>query len=855
MTSIQNLKKAEKEFDEANEKIEKGEPIDAIDHFEKAWEHATAEVFKQDAAYKPVIIFDSLPSTYINSTATKLSGHVEDAAAYTIPNITIAVNGVPSTLNLTDGTFETTLSLNEGKNYINTTALDYFGNTGTKNTRLIVGIIPPVDTDNDGLTDNFEVFRTGTSPTLKDSDGDGISDADADPDHDGLTNLQEQNLGADPLNADTDGDGLNDGYEVNVLHTNPLSKDTDNDGLTDDSEVKLGTNPNNPDSNGNGIPDGNESYTQTLKNLTSGIEVTINGVGDVGKDIVLAKDNSSVLISRLPGVVNTVDIASSSKVNSVNLKIYYNESNLGGVPESDLKLFYYNETSNAVELVSDQGVNTAENYVWGNTNHLSIYTVASPKDWFNQWYVDWKKPEQIFKPGDRMRIKANVHNNGSASASNVQVEFRENSQNGTLINTTTIPGIAAGSSELTSVEWTVKSGTRQICVNVDPGNLIAEVSEGNNNACRDVSRVLDSDSDGLTDYEETHGMRIGFPGAYVKTDPFKADTDGDGITDGKEMGKVVYDGWNKVFYDTLATIYGWDKSLYDGYHYEYKSDPRLTDTDGDGLNDKQELELGSNPFVYDPYNLVEAGYGFTCGDFCSNNSQHQNLPYLGGWLVSGYLVFGDIRDLPSAVIKGDALNFVLTGVALVPYIGDAESTLTKIVKMAGKSDEMMLETFEMVAKDDKLRPLLIKAVDAVTGGKATTLIANGAKEEDIVNIAANRGNLKETIGVARDDVLMQTRWLEEGLTDAEAAAKGYTTGGRGWNHILEHTGDFKSKLGISSPEEIQKLVMDSINKGTMNPIPASKGGGFEYVYEIAGAKLKTIVGSNGYIVSSYPIRG
>jgi hypothetical protein len=69
-----------------------------------------------------------------------------------------------------------------------------------------------------------------------------------DPDHDGLTNLQEFQLGTDPNNPDTDGDGLIDGDEVNKYHTNPLLPDTDGDEIPDGVEVQTGTDPLNPNS-------------------------------------------------------------------------------------------------------------------------------------------------------------------------------------------------------------------------------------------------------------------------------------------------------------------------------------------------------------------------------------------------------------------------------------------------------------------------------------------------------------------------------------------------------------------------------------------------------------------------------
>jgi DNA-binding beta-propeller fold protein YncE len=65
--------------------------------------------------------------------------------------------------------------------------------------------------------------------------------ASEDPDHDGLTNLQEFQIGTDPNNPDTDGDGLTDGQEVLIYHTNPLLFSTDGTGIPDGIEVATGT--------------------------------------------------------------------------------------------------------------------------------------------------------------------------------------------------------------------------------------------------------------------------------------------------------------------------------------------------------------------------------------------------------------------------------------------------------------------------------------------------------------------------------------------------------------------------------------------------------------------------------------
>ncbi len=109
-----------------------------------------------------------------------------------------------------------------------------------------------LDFDLDGLT-NLEEFNLGTSIFLSDTDGDGLEDA------------QEGTLGSNPLLADTDNDGLLDGNEINPTSDNDgdglinlLDPDSDNDGLPDGVEVNIGLDPLRTDTNFNGIPDGSE---------------------------------------------------------------------------------------------------------------------------------------------------------------------------------------------------------------------------------------------------------------------------------------------------------------------------------------------------------------------------------------------------------------------------------------------------------------------------------------------------------------------------------------------------------------------------------------------------------------------
>ena len=109
-----------------------------------------------------------------------------------------------------------------------------------------------VDTDADGLPDDYETAF-------------GLTDPAADADNDGLSNLQEYQLGTRPDYFDTDGDLYADGFEYFTEGFDPLvpqaggtQGDLDGDGLSDFEEMMLGTNPSRIDSDCDGYTDKEE---------------------------------------------------------------------------------------------------------------------------------------------------------------------------------------------------------------------------------------------------------------------------------------------------------------------------------------------------------------------------------------------------------------------------------------------------------------------------------------------------------------------------------------------------------------------------------------------------------------------
>ena len=80
-----------------------------------------------------------------------------------------------------------------------------------------------------------------------------------DSDNDGLTDEEELVFGSDPNDSDTDDDGLSDSAERDN-GTNPRDRDSDDDGLGDEEEVRGATNPNDNDTDDDCILDGDDFF-------------------------------------------------------------------------------------------------------------------------------------------------------------------------------------------------------------------------------------------------------------------------------------------------------------------------------------------------------------------------------------------------------------------------------------------------------------------------------------------------------------------------------------------------------------------------------------------------------------------
>ena len=211
----------------------------------------------------------------------------------------------------------------------------------------------------------------------------------------------------------------------------------------------------------------------------------------------------------------------------------------------------------------------------------------------------------------------------------------------------------------------------------------------------------DSDNDGLPDGEEALDLNYRYNADKTKvivtgrflSDPSVTDTDGDGVTDQDEIGSY---GTSPVKADTDGD------GLDDYLEITNWFDPFEADADSDGRLDSQEYSEGTSPFEYDKsweeyrHDFIK---GFIKGDFIA---EPDNLAVVMGQIASCFIPFSDARDVVGNIKNGDYIMAGISALGLVPLAGDATEAVAKAGKFAlGNIDDLpkIVELGEFLEKN------------------------------------------------------------------------------------------------------------------------------------------------------------
>lgn len=253
------------------------------------------------------------------------------------------------------------------------------------------------DSDSDGLPDGFELFSLGTDPLKVDSDSNVINDGQEDFDSDGLTNLQEYNLGTDTGCVDSDSDGLTDSEEVNNYKTNPLKEDTDEDLMSDYTEVQLGLDPLKKDTDNDGVIDSEEILTTNVdidKNNSFDINtakvvpsVSITGCGDYNLELSAEDIGNNQAITDIPCIVGSpYEFIHDEDLtfDSCTLTFTLSDEVLSQNSIVDLMIVWYDESNNTLNPIQTS-YNEEKKQIFAEVEHFSIYAVMNKKTYYSSF--------------------------------------------------------------------------------------------------------------------------------------------------------------------------------------------------------------------------------------------------------------------------------------------------------------------------------------------------------------------------------------------------------------------------------------------------------------------------------------
>ncbi|MDD3071962.1 MAG: hypothetical protein PHX88_12305, partial [Methanoculleus horonobensis] len=304
--------------------------------------------------------------------------------------------------------------------------------------------------------------------------------------------------------------------------------------------------------------------------------------------------------------------------------------------------------------------------------------------------------------------------------------------------------------------------------------------------------------------------------------------------------------------------------LSDALEWEIGTDLWSADSDGDGHSDYEEwYDPDYDPLVFEErFGPLEMGREFLLGAVLGEwgADDHDNISYLGGWVASGIIVIGDIRDIAATISRGDLVGTGLNLAALIPGYGDAAKVAAVVGKFVVKHPALLKPAMVLLVgvapHVDEGAEILNNLRKAHGDEVIDRLLINGITEDELKVVVRSNGNLLRALAVVKraDGKVI---WLEEGKLGAAAGATSWVDdkGGTGWvhivnNHIDHPYGNQFVSLGPQYADKnlIKELILDCAKTGLQDPRnPVAYWKKIDETHFV-----QVVIGSNGYLRTAYP---
>jgi hypothetical protein len=432
------------------------------------------------------------------------------------------------------------------------------------------------DTDEDGLPDRSDALLPTYDPLVSDSDNDGVQDGNEDLDDDDLSNVRELDYGTTLTVADTDGDGIFDGVEIGKFGSNATDPMTDSDELTDGEEIELGTDPSSPDTDGDGTLDHNETFTTRTKDKSSGAMVEATGEGSAATQVSV--DNSTADPASDTRASHVLTVTGAENTSRTEVTIPYAQAV---------------QTSSTDTQIDDPTV-----YVWNPRTKSGWESVPTTEN------SDGTVTATIDQDGfvvvrDEDTWQNKIHGNASVNApllidaesGDVEVSAWEPCEPNQQCNggtTTTTESTTTTSDPYDPTSTTTTEGdepvlpSESVTLSTEPANVLLIVKPATDRGATVTVSGQDGEETFASDGERIRRTLAEYQGEEITVtyNPDNLDyvlvaydTDGDTIIDSVERAA-----------ENMQPVEGIDMPTLD-------IQPDQADTDGDGLDDNQEVSL------------------------------------------------------------------------------------------------------------------------------------------------------------------------------------------------------------------------------------------------------------------------